>query len=68
MRFVLLANFAESGDPPPGLRTSSGMLAVVLPDDSRLTRLFLTGEVNCQRRHDFGAILPSPELERWPSG
>lgn len=42
-RYVLLAAFAEKGDAPIGLRSSSGLLAIELPENSRLTELFQTG-------------------------
>jgi len=42
-RFVLLASFAQRGTPPPGLQTASGLLAIVLPPDSRLSVLFRPG-------------------------
>jgi general secretion pathway protein D len=42
-RYVLLAAFAEMGTPPPGLQSSSGLLAVELPQDSSLTTLFQPG-------------------------
>jgi len=44
VRYVLLAGFAESGKPPEGLRTNSGLLAVELDEDSRLTTLFKPGQ------------------------
>jgi general secretion pathway protein D len=43
-RFVLLASFAQRGTPPPGLETASGLLAVALPEDSQLARLFRAGK------------------------
>ncbi len=43
MRYVLLAAFAEMGTPPPGLQSSSGLIAVELPADSALTTLFQPG-------------------------
>jgi general secretion pathway protein D len=42
-RYVLLAAFAEMGTPPPGLQSSSGLIAVELPEDSSLTTLFQSG-------------------------
>jgi general secretion pathway protein D len=42
-RYVLLASFSERGTPPPSLRSNSGLLAVSLPENSRLTRLFRKG-------------------------
>jgi hypothetical protein len=42
-RYVLLAAYAEAGSPPPGLQSNSGMIAVELPADSRLTTLFRPG-------------------------
>ena len=42
-RYVLLAAFAEMGTPPPGLQSTSGLLAVELPQDSSLTSLFQAG-------------------------
>jgi Flp pilus assembly secretin CpaC len=42
-RYVLLAGFAETGAPPPGLKTVSGMLAITLPEDSKLGLLFRKG-------------------------
>ncbi len=42
-RFVLLASFAQRGSPPPGLQTASGMLAIALPEGSRLSALFRPG-------------------------
>jgi len=44
VRFVLLASFAESGTAPEGLRSNSGLLALELADDSRLTTLFKPGK------------------------
>ncbi len=44
MRFVVLATFAEAGTPPPGLVTPTGMLAVELPEGSRLAQLFRPGK------------------------
>lgn len=43
VRYVLLASFSEQGIAPPGLRTSSGLLALVLPAESKLTELFRAG-------------------------
>lgn len=43
-RFVLLANFAQRGTPPPGLQTSSGLLAIALPEGSQLVKLFRAGK------------------------
>jgi hypothetical protein len=43
VRFVLLAAFAERGTPPPGLQSSSGLVAVELPSESSLTTLFKPG-------------------------
>jgi len=43
LRFVLLAAFAERGTPPPGLQSTSGLVAVELPQDSSLTTLFKPG-------------------------
>lgn len=43
VRYVLLASFADRGTPPPGLQSSSGMLAIALPEDSRLSKLFRAG-------------------------
>jgi general secretion pathway protein D len=43
-RYVLLAAFAEQGSPPPGLHSSSGLLAVELPQNSTLTTLFKPGQ------------------------
>ena len=52
VRYVLLAGFAESGTPPEGLRTNSGLLAVELAEDSRLTTLFKPGQqYRFQQRH-----------------
>jgi hypothetical protein len=42
-RYVLLAAFAEKGDAPDGLRTTSGLLAIELPENSRLSGLFEAG-------------------------
>ena len=42
-RYVLLAAFAEQGSPPPGLQSTSGLIAVNLPPGSRLTTLFKPG-------------------------
>jgi len=42
-RYVLLAAFAEKGDAPVGLRTSSGLLALEIPENSRLADLFQAG-------------------------
>jgi PAS domain S-box-containing protein len=42
-RSVLLAVFAEQGAPPPGLQSASGLIAVNLPESSRLTTLFKPG-------------------------
>jgi general secretion pathway protein D len=42
-RYVLLAAFAEQGPPPKGLQSASGLIAVALPDNSRLTTLFKPG-------------------------
>ncbi len=42
-RFVLMASFADRGTPPAGLQTSSGMLAIELPENSRLAKLFRQG-------------------------
>ena len=42
-RFVLLAAFAEQGSAPPGLQSPSGLVAVELPPDSKLTLLFKPG-------------------------
>ena len=36
----MLASFAERGAPPPGLTTKTGLVALELPEDSRLTTLF----------------------------
>jgi hypothetical protein len=41
----LLAAFAEAGSPPPGLRSASGLLAIALPEDSKLTALFAPGRI-----------------------
>lgn len=43
VRFILLASFSERGTPPPDLRTSTGLLALALPADSKLTELFRAG-------------------------
>ena len=43
VRYVLLASFAERGTPPLGLASKSGLLAVNLPVDSKLTALFEKG-------------------------
>jgi hypothetical protein len=43
VRFVLLAEFAQNGNPPDGLRTNSGLLAVELDKNSQLTSLFRRG-------------------------
>ncbi|OFV88606.1 MAG: hypothetical protein A3J75_05375 [Acidobacteria bacterium RBG_16_68_9] len=40
---MLLASFAERGAAPPGLKTKSGMLAIQVSEDSRLTALFRKG-------------------------
>ncbi len=42
-RYVLLGAYAEGGTAPPGLQTPSGMLAIELPENSRLTTLFKPG-------------------------
>lgn len=42
-RYVLLAAFSEQGTAPPGLQTPSGLIAVALPDNSRLTTIFRPG-------------------------
>ncbi|MGD9764256.1 MAG: type II secretion system secretin GspD [Candidatus Binatia bacterium] len=42
-RYVLLASFAEMGTPPPGLQSTSGLVAVELQPDSRLAELFKPG-------------------------
>ena len=42
-RYVLLAAFAEKGDAPVGLRSNSGLLAIELPENSRLSGLFQAG-------------------------
>lgn len=42
-RYVLLAAYADAGTPPPGLRSPSGLIALELPEDSRLTTLFRPG-------------------------
>jgi hypothetical protein len=42
-RYVLLAPFGERGTPPPGLESASGLVSVVLPEDSPLTSLFQKG-------------------------
>jgi len=42
-RFILMANFASRGTPPPGLQSSSGLLAVALEEDSQLAALFREG-------------------------
>jgi len=42
-RYVLLAAYAERGSAPPGLQSPSGLIAVELTDDSRLTTLFKPG-------------------------
>jgi len=42
-RYVLLAAFAARGEPPPGLQSRSGMLAIELPEHSALTTLFKRG-------------------------
>jgi hypothetical protein len=42
-RFVLLAAFAEIGTPPPGLQSSTKLIAVALPENSSLTTLFQAG-------------------------
>lgn len=39
-RYILLASFAERGNPPEGLKTASGMLAIELPQDSDLVSFF----------------------------
>ena len=39
-RYVLLAAYSEQGTPPPGLQSSSGLLAVELPEGSSLITLF----------------------------
>jgi len=41
--YVLLASFAERGEPPAGLRTKTGLLAVELGEDSKLSTLFRKG-------------------------
>ncbi|MGH7788542.1 MAG: type II secretion system protein GspD, partial [Candidatus Binatia bacterium] len=43
-RYVLLAAFAEQGSPPVSLQTNSGMLAISLPENSRLVNMFRTGQ------------------------
>ncbi|HSQ01449.1 MAG TPA: hypothetical protein VL049_29865, partial [Candidatus Dormibacteraeota bacterium] len=42
-RYVLMAAFAEMGTPPPGLQSDSGLIAVELPENSRLSTLFRAG-------------------------
>jgi hypothetical protein len=42
-RYVLLANVSTRGAAPEGLQTTSGLLAVELPPDSRLTTFFRKG-------------------------
>jgi hypothetical protein len=42
-RYVLLAAFAEKGDAPPGLRSDSGLLAIAVPENSRLSEMFYEG-------------------------
>ena len=42
-RFVMLAAYAEQGSPPPGLQTPGALIAVELPEDSKLTTLFRPG-------------------------
>jgi hypothetical protein len=42
-RYVLLAAFAEKGEAPVGLRTGSGLLAIEIPESSRLSGLFQAG-------------------------
>jgi general secretion pathway protein D len=43
-RYVLLASFAQSGTPPPALQSNSGLLAIELPENSRLSKLFRQGQ------------------------
>lgn len=43
VRYVLLAPVSSRGQAPEGLRTTSGLLAVEIPPDSRLTTLFRKG-------------------------
>jgi general secretion pathway protein D len=42
-RYVLLAAFATRGAPPPGLESESGLIAVKLPEESSLERMFRKG-------------------------
>jgi general secretion pathway protein D len=42
-RYVLLASVSTRGSAPEGLQTTSGLVAVELPPDSRLTTLFRKG-------------------------
>ncbi|MEO8604819.1 MAG: secretin N-terminal domain-containing protein, partial [bacterium] len=42
-RYVLLAAYSERGSPPPALQSSSGLLAVELPEGSSLVSLFQPG-------------------------
>jgi general secretion pathway protein D len=44
-RYVLLGAFAEQGAAPPGLKSSSGLIAVALPEGSQLTTLFKPGQL-----------------------
>ncbi len=43
VRYVLLAGFSERGNPPLGLQSASGLLAVALNEGSQLRRLFREG-------------------------
>jgi general secretion pathway protein D len=43
-RYVLLASFFSQGQPPPSLISSSGLLPIVLADDSDLRSLFAPGK------------------------
>ena len=43
-RYVLLASVWESGTPPESLSSANGLLALAVPANSPLTKLFRRGE------------------------
>ncbi len=64
-RFVLLASFAERGTPPPGLQSTSGMLAIEVDEDSRLSELFRDGHQYRYSSDTYNAFFHV--LETYPS-
>jgi hypothetical protein len=63
--FVLLAAYWQSGEAPPVLTSSSGLLPLALPDDSPIRKLFVPGRDVRFESHVYSALFHV--LEAYPT-